>query len=100
MTAPRQTSEPPRDAGSPAAEPAGMKPYTATVRGQQIVVDEHLMHRAPVHLPEGDVARATLGLKAFRLVLQLIFRLLFRIRVEGRQNIPSGPAIICFNHLG
>ncbi|MEO8470467.1 MAG: lysophospholipid acyltransferase family protein [Chloroflexota bacterium] len=34
-----------------------------------------------------------------RLVVGLLMRLLFRLRVEGRDQLPPGPALLCFNHL-
>ncbi|WP_460364267.1 lysophospholipid acyltransferase family protein [Actinocorallia lasiicapitis] len=35
-----------------------------------------------------------------RLVVPIAFRLLFRVRVEGRENIPaSGPLVVASNHL-
>jgi 1-acyl-sn-glycerol-3-phosphate acyltransferase len=36
---------------------------------------------------------------ASRLVVGLILRFLFRLRVEGREHLPKGPAVYCFNHL-
>ena len=77
-----------------------MKPYTASVHGQEVVVDARLMRRGPVHLQQGDAGRASFGIRAFRLVLWAAFRLLFRVRVVGRAHLPRHPAIICFNHLG
>ena len=74
-----------------------MKPYTASVHGQEVVVDARLMRRGPVHLQQGDAGRASFGIRAFRLVLWVAFRLLFRVRVVGRAHLPRHPAIICFN---
>jgi 1-acyl-sn-glycerol-3-phosphate acyltransferase len=34
-----------------------------------------------------------------RLVVRLLIALLFRLRVEGREHLPKGPAVYCFNHL-
>jgi 1-acyl-sn-glycerol-3-phosphate acyltransferase len=48
----------------------------------------------------GDVSRARLGVKVFRLVVRGLFRILFRVHVEGREKLPQGQAIICANHLG
>jgi 1-acyl-sn-glycerol-3-phosphate acyltransferase len=52
-------------------------------------------------LPRSDVPRwsRTLRYYSSRLVVGLLMRLLFRLRVEGRQNLPKGPALYCFNHL-
>lgn len=36
---------------------------------------------------------------ASRLVVGALMHLLFLIRVEGRENLPRGPALLCFNHL-
>jgi 1-acyl-sn-glycerol-3-phosphate acyltransferase len=38
--------------------------------------------------------------KAARLAIRGIFRLFFRLRVIGRENLPGTPVIICANHLG
>lgn len=77
-----------------------MKPYTAKVHGQEIVVDEKLLRRSHVHLQQGDAGAASFGVRAFRLLLRFIFLLLFRVRVKGKANMLKQPAIICFNHLG
>lgn len=46
------------------------------------------------------VARPTVGALILRGLVGVLFRLLFRIRVEGRAQIPPGPCVICANHLG
>ncbi len=33
-----------------------------------------------------------------RLVVSIIVRVLFRVRVQGRDRLPEGPALVCFNH--
>src|SRR5450759_3791479 len=33
-----------------------------------------------------------------RLVVSIIVRVLFRVRVQGRERLPKGPALVCFNH--
>lgn len=43
---------------------------------------------------------AGIGVKIFRLVLRLLLRMLFRVRIEGKANVPGTPVIICANHLG
>jgi 1-acyl-sn-glycerol-3-phosphate acyltransferase len=48
----------------------------------------------------GDARRAGLPLKLFRALLRLLFKLVFRVRVEGLGNLPKGQAILCANHLG
>ena len=32
-------------------------------------------------------------------VAQVVVRCLFRLRVEGMEDYPTGPAVVCFNHL-
>ncbi len=44
--------------------------------------------------------RASLALRLFRVVLRAIFRLVFRVRVRGLDNVPGAPVIVCANHLG
>ncbi len=34
-----------------------------------------------------------------RFLVRLYGRLLFRLRLEGREHLPGGPALYCFNHL-
>lgn len=33
-----------------------------------------------------------------RLVVSILVRVLFRVRVEGRDRLPAGPALVCCNH--
>jgi 1-acyl-sn-glycerol-3-phosphate acyltransferase len=36
----------------------------------------------------------------FRILLRLLFRLLYRVKIEGLQHIPAqGPVILCSNHI-
>ena len=56
--------------------------------------------RAPVHVQTGAAGRAAWHVVAARLVLRGVFRLLFRVRVVGLDNVPREQAIICANHLG
>lgn len=56
-------------------------------------------HR-PARVQAGDARPAPLRVKAARLVLQGLFRLVFRVRVIGRANLPGTAAIICANHMG
>ena len=44
--------------------------------------------------------RRTVRYWTARIVLAILVRAYLRIRVEGRERLPSGPAIYCFNHLG
>ncbi len=52
-------------------------------------------------LPRSDLPRwsRTVRYYALRLAVGLLMRLLFRLRVEGRENLPTGPALLCFNHM-
>lgn len=52
-------------------------------------------------LPRSDLPRwsRTLRYYASRLAVGLLMRLLFRLRVDGREHLPKGPALYCFNHL-
>ena len=35
-----------------------------------------------------------------RVLVGALFRLVFRIRVQGQEHIPPGPCVFCINHLG
>jgi len=52
-------------------------------------------------LPRSDLPRWSRTLRYYvsRFVVGLLMRLLFRLRLEGRENLPHGPAVYCFNHL-
>lgn len=52
-------------------------------------------------LPRSNLPRwnRTLRYYSSRLIVGLLMRLLFRLRVEGREHLPGGPALYCFNHL-
>jgi 1-acyl-sn-glycerol-3-phosphate acyltransferase len=49
-------------------------------------------------LPVGR--HATFAFRATRAVAEMLFRMLFRFDVQGRENIPEGAAVIICNHLG
>jgi 1-acyl-sn-glycerol-3-phosphate acyltransferase len=53
-----------------------------------------------IHPQSGDMVHAKLGLRIFRRVLRILFKLFFRVRVIGLENVPERPVIICANHLG
>jgi 1-acyl-sn-glycerol-3-phosphate acyltransferase len=53
-----------------------------------------------VGVQTGDARRAGLPIKLFRALLRLLFKLVFRVRIEGLGNLPQGQAIFCANHLG
>lgn len=49
---------------------------------------------------ETDYGKATLAFRIIRLLVQWLFRLLFRVRIEGRENLPKGGGyILAGNHL-
>jgi 1-acyl-sn-glycerol-3-phosphate acyltransferase len=48
--------------------------------------------------PGGPVWRPT-RVRFIRVVLGVILRTLFRVRIEGAEHWAAGPAIYCFNHL-
>jgi 1-acyl-sn-glycerol-3-phosphate acyltransferase len=52
-------------------------------------------------LPRSDLPawNRTLRYYGSRFAVGTLMRLLFRLRIEGRENLPHGPAILCFNHL-
>lgn len=48
--------------------------------------------------PAGPVYRSA-RIRIVRAALAVLARLLFRVRFEGRERWPTGPALVCFNHL-
>jgi 1-acyl-sn-glycerol-3-phosphate acyltransferase len=42
--------------------------------------------------------RQVVRYKIAMLVASIAVRALFRVRVEGRERLPAGPALVCFNH--
>jgi 1-acyl-sn-glycerol-3-phosphate acyltransferase len=52
-------------------------------------------------LPRPELARwnRTVRYYTSRVVVGVLMRVLFRLRVEGREHLARGPAIYCFNHL-
>lgn len=53
-----------------------------------------------MHLQQGNAATPNLYIRVFRVIVRAIFRVFFRVRVIGLENIPRAPVIICANHLG
>lgn len=53
-----------------------------------------------LHPQTGDLVHAHLPIRISRLALRGLFRLLFRVKVIGLENVPNEPVIICANHLG
>lgn len=56
--------------------------------------------RARVSLPQGPAGPARWYVKLTRWVVLGLFRLVFRLRVIGREHLPGTPVIVCANHLG
>lgn len=58
--------------------------------------------RLEAHLPAAHVPawRRAVRYYAARLVTMLVVRAYVRLRVEGVDRLPAGPAVYCFNHLG
>ncbi len=69
----------------------GAHPHTA--KGNYIAAND-------LHLQVGAAAPARWPVRLFRLWVRVIFRLFFRVRVRGLENVPSTHAIVCANHLG
>ncbi|MEO8208788.1 MAG: lysophospholipid acyltransferase family protein [Chloroflexota bacterium] len=59
------------------------------------------MTNAEHRLPRSDLAHWRRKLRYYiaRLVVGFLMRVLFRLRVEGIERLPRGPALLCFNHL-
>src|SRR5213080_3117852 len=53
-----------------------------------------------LHIQKGNAAPARWYHKAFRLLVRGLFRIFFRVRLKGLQNVPRTPVIVCANHLG
>jgi 1-acyl-sn-glycerol-3-phosphate acyltransferase len=51
-------------------------------------------------IQQGSAAPARLSVRVLRRVVRGIFRLVFRVRVIGLDQVPATPVIICANHLG
>ena len=53
-------------------------------------------------LPRADLSpwQQAIRYRLIRVVLAVVTRLFFRVRLVGRERIPSGAAMYCFNHLG
>jgi 1-acyl-sn-glycerol-3-phosphate acyltransferase len=65
------------------------------------MTDDQSPPAAPeIRLQQGPAAQASRQIKVFRLLVRLLFLLLFRVRVIGMENALKVPSIVCFNHLG
>jgi len=60
------------------------------------------MRAAEAALPRADLApwQRRLRYHTLRAVIWTACRVLFRMRLEGREHIASTPALYCFNHMG
>jgi 1-acyl-sn-glycerol-3-phosphate acyltransferase len=56
--------------------------------------------RAVVHVQAGPAGPAPWHVKLTRLILLVLFRLVFRLRVIGREHVSHRPVIVCANHMG
>jgi 1-acyl-sn-glycerol-3-phosphate acyltransferase len=61
-----------------------------------------MAERVASGLPRADVSpwQRSLRYHFVRTFIWVCSRVLFRMRLEGRERIPSEPALYCFNHLG
>lgn len=51
-------------------------------------------------IQQGNAAKSSLYVKAFRIVVRAIFVVLFRVRIAGLKNVPTTHTVVCINHLG
>ena len=65
------------------------------------LLDAVRLRAAAKRLPRAELPPWNRALRYYssRLVVGLLMHLLFGIRLEGRSNLPKGPALLCFNHL-
>lgn len=59
----------------------------------------HAAEQRPNRSRGGPVARAPRRVKVVRFLLRVLCRLLFRVRVDGLEQLPSTHMIVCPNHL-
>ena len=78
----------------PAAQPARSDAAAGTGRRRARAAAAHL---PAAHLPAW---KRTVRYYLSRLVVKAVLRGYLRFRVEGRDRLPNGPAVYCFNHLG
>jgi HAD superfamily hydrolase (TIGR01509 family) len=79
--------------GESAAQP---EPTAAPVSNGQRRSRGSAEHLPAAHIPAW---RRTLRYYVSRLVMMTVLRGYLRFRVEGRDRLPPGPAVYCFNHL-
>ena len=55
-----------------------------------------------VGLPRADLSpwQQSFRYHATRIFVSVVARAIVRLRLEGREHLPAGPALYCFNHLG
>jgi 1-acyl-sn-glycerol-3-phosphate acyltransferase len=67
-----------------------------------VIVDEAAgpHPEAEAHLPGPAIhpIRRTIRYGIARLAASIIVRVLFRVRIEGRERLPAGPSLVCFSH--
>jgi 1-acyl-sn-glycerol-3-phosphate acyltransferase len=51
-------------------------------------------------IQQGNAAKSSLYVRAFRIVVRATFMVLFRVRILGLKNVPTTHTIVCINHLG
>ncbi|MES2208625.1 MAG: lysophospholipid acyltransferase family protein [Chloroflexota bacterium] len=59
------------------------------------------MRTAEARLPRSELPawNRTIRYWTSRLAVGILMRLVFRLRIDGREHLPAGPAVLCFNHL-
>jgi 1-acyl-sn-glycerol-3-phosphate acyltransferase len=72
----------------------------SSARSEQAVWDKAPLRGSESHLQAGNAATSNAYVKAFRMVVGGLFRLMFKVKVVGLKNVPSTPVIVCANHLG
>jgi 1-acyl-sn-glycerol-3-phosphate acyltransferase len=67
-------------------------------------MQDNVGHRSvgSVGLPRADLPpwQQALRYHVTRIFVSLVARSIVRLRLEGREHLPEGPALYCFNHLG
>ena len=73
---------------------------TMIQQGEPYMEKPHGGKTLEAHLRAGDAGRARWYIRAARIAVRVIFRVCFRVRVMGLDNVPATPVVICANHLG
>ena len=93
---------PPADAPPADAPPAGAPSAHASpaVRAARVAAMDPALRPSGPHGTDGvHPVRRTIRAWLSRIASWLIVRAYLRLRLEGRDRVPSTPAIYCFNHL-